>query len=118
MRRGRAGAVTAFLIGVGVNTLLFINLCSLIYQCGCESLWASADAHCNIHTQSGKHCPICSIGMTGALGVYAAIVAAQALAVFSFGGPFLTKVARAVGAFPVAFVPIALVLGWWMEYWN
>ena len=35
------------------TSVFFIDFCNLVYQCGCRSLWAGADAACNIHTHGG-----------------------------------------------------------------
>jgi hypothetical protein len=54
-----------FAISFTLTSLFFINLCNLIFRCGCRSLWAGAAVACNIHAQQRHHCPWCSHGTGG-----------------------------------------------------
>ena len=38
-----------FAISFAVTCLFFINVCDWMFDCGCHSLWAGADAMCNVH---------------------------------------------------------------------
>lgn len=55
------------LAGMTLAVLFLINLCDLIFQCGCRSTWNGAAANCNIHDPSTHDCPWC---VTGRLGYY------------------------------------------------
>jgi hypothetical protein len=115
----RTGKILIFTAAAIVTSLLFINFCALVYQCGCESLWAGAADRCNIHDAHSRHCPWCSIGTAGAGTVYAAILAAQAGVVFFWPGvAWLPRAILTLLAFPVTGGILALVLGWVKGYWQ
>jgi hypothetical protein len=108
-----------FLVAASVTAVFFIDFCNWIYACGCRSLWAGADAHCNIHQPGARHCPFCAIGVAGGGAVFLAIVAPQAYLSFRparWAWPF--RLLAALAAFPVAGSGIAILLGWRMGYWN
>jgi hypothetical protein len=118
MSKERRAKVLIFIAAAVVTSALFIDFCDLVYRCGCRSLWAGADEHCNIHSPGPRHCPWCSIGTAGAAGVWAAIVAAQAGVVFLWPG--ITLAPRAVLAlitFPVTGGILAVIIGLSKGYW-
>src|SRR5512145_547443 len=105
------GKALIFVAAAAVTSALFINFCDLVYQCGCESLWAGAADHCNIHDAESRHCPWCSIGNAGAFAVWGTIIASQAA--ITFGLPQLGPPARALlalAAFPVVGGILAVIL--------
>ena len=65
-------------ISAGLTLLFFLNLCHLLFQCGCRSLWNGAAIFCNIHSPGVPHCPWCSYGWRGFLLTVAIILAVQA----------------------------------------
>ena len=67
---GVKGRLLPFAASFSVTCLFFINVCNWIFGCGCRSLWAGADAMCNVHLSASRHCPFCSRGVAG----YAAIM--------------------------------------------
>jgi hypothetical protein len=102
-----------------VTSLLFINFCHLVYQCGCQSLWAGAADHCNIHHADLRHCPWCSIGIAGAATVWGTIVGVQAVVVFGLRGiGTAVRAVLALVAFPVAGGILAVIAGVAQGYWN
>ncbi len=108
-----------FIASAIVTSVFFIDFCALVYQCGCQSLWAGAADHCNIHNAASRHCPWCSIGTMGAGAVYATIVAAQAVVVFLWRGiGWLPRALFALLAFPVAGGILALLVGFAKGYWS
>ena len=108
-----------FIAVATVTSVLFINFCNLVYQCGCESLWAGAAEHCNIHDAESRHCPWCSIGSVGAFGVWGAIVAAQAAVTFAWRGiSMVPRALMALAAFPVTGSVLAVIIGWAQGYWS
>ena len=108
-----------FVICAAITSLLFIDFCDLIYQCGCESLWAGAADHCNIHDPDSRHCPWCSIGTGGAIAVWGTIVAAQAGVVFAWRGLApASRAALALAAFPVTGGILAVIIGLAKGYWS
>ncbi|MBI1955502.1 MAG: hypothetical protein HYS38_03825 [Acidobacteria bacterium] len=70
-------AVT-FLLPAGVSLLFLINLCALLFQCGCLLQWSGAGLLCNIHTPNVPHCPWCIAEGSGYYVALAAIWLVQA----------------------------------------
>lgn len=115
----RGARIGLFLAASIVTSVFFIDFCGFVYGCGCQSIWAGADSACNIHTHGVKHCPFCSIGLPGPVGVWALIVASQAG--ICFGVPGLGTVVRSIAAFaafPVTGGILALVIGVFLGYWH
>jgi hypothetical protein len=106
-----------FAVSFAVTCLFFIDICDLIFGCGCRSLWLGADAMCNVHMPASRHCPFCSRGVAG----YAAImtlVSAPQLAVSMWPG--WSRAARIVVClvlFPAAMLVVGLVAGSYDGYW-
>ncbi|MBI1896757.1 MAG: hypothetical protein HYS04_09535 [Acidobacteria bacterium] len=109
-----------FLVAAAVSLVFLIDFCGWLYGCGCHSLWAGADAHCNIHQPGPPDCPWCAIGVAGSLVFVAApILAAQAGVVLaSAGWPFLPRLALAILAFPATGLLIGTAIGLWRGYWR
>jgi hypothetical protein len=108
-----------FLAGAAVTSVLFINLCGAIFQCGCVSLWAGADKHCNIHAHSGKHCPWCSYGETGYYTVYGSMVGTQAILSFlPRRRSWLGRLLACLSAFPAVGLVMAFAFGMATGYWD
>jgi hypothetical protein len=107
-----------FLAAATLTSALFINFCDLVYQCGCESLWAGAADHCNIHDPDSRHCPWCSIGK-GVYAVWGVIVATQAGVTFGWRGlGLLPRILLALAAFPVTGGILAAIIGLAKGYWS
>ena len=107
-----------FLGAAAVTSLFFIDFCNLIYDCGCRSLWAGADDHCNIHNAASRHCPWCSIG-NAVYAVYGTIVTSQAAVVFVWPGiGRLGRALLALLAFPVTGGILGLAVGLAKGYWQ
>ncbi|HUQ96007.1 MAG TPA: hypothetical protein VM120_30295 [Bryobacteraceae bacterium] len=105
------------LAALAVTCVFFINFCNLVYQCGCVSLWAGADKHCNIH-HGPKHCPWCSSRLTGYL-VWITMAVSQTLVSF-WPAPWRwpARLFWATAAFPLVGVILALPIGLYQGYWN
>lgn len=106
-----------FLAGAVLTSVFFINFCDLVYRCGCESLWAAAARHCNIHDPGSRHCPWCSIGTVGGVAVWGMIVASQAAAAFAGAYGWIPRILLTLSAFPIAGAVLALAIGWMQGYW-
>ena len=102
-----------------LSTVFFIDFCNWVFQCGCRSLWAGADAACNIHTHGVRHCPWCSVGMSGGIALWAIIVGAQVLIAlrFRFVHPY-SRLLASFAAFPLVGGVLAVGLGLWFGYWD
>ena len=118
MQRRTATSLAIFVASAAVTSVFFINLCHLVFRCGCDWLWANADKHCNIHNATGKHCPFCSFGYEGYAGIFGTLVVVQALVSFLPAWPWKTRLAAALAAFPITFGVLALALGKYTGYWD
>ena len=107
-----------FAITAGVSSTFFINLCNLVYQCGCRSLWAGAEASCNIHAATGPHCPWCASHWAGGF-VFISVLAVQTAIVFTPGkAGFWSRGAAALLAFPLVGGILGVAVGLIMGYWS
>jgi hypothetical protein len=116
LHSSRAQKSLIFAASAAVTSVFFINFCSLVFQCGCRSLWAGADAFCNIHHATGRHCPWCAhnpyIG-------YAAMIASQAaISFWPSNAPWALRLGAALAAFPALGGAAALVYGLASGYWK
>ena len=100
-----------------VTSVLFLDFCNLMYACGCRSWWAGADAMCNIHHADARHCPWCTIGLSGSFAVWLAIVGTQASFALRSGGGWFVRSLTTFGTFPFLGGIIALAIGWAQGYW-
>ena len=113
-----AGRLAIFAGAAAVTCTFFINLCNWIYRCGCESLWAGAAEHCNIHNETGRHCPFCSHGNAAYAGVLAWILIPQLIvSVWPLPWKWPMRLAVVLLVFPVACWLAAVVFGWLDGYW-
>ncbi len=108
----------AFGLAAAVAGTFFINVCHLIYDCGCVWLWAGGAAWCNIQTAGAPDCPFCAQPDMAYVSLWST-VGAQALIVFvpsrlRIGG----RAAAALAAFPVLTVAFGVVLGLAAGYWS
>lgn len=77
----RATRWWVFALAAVVTSVFFINFCNLMFACGCQSLWAGADAHCNVHHAGAGHhrCPWCQMGTVGSYTIWGTIIFTQLL---------------------------------------
>ncbi len=106
-----------FGLSFAVTCLFFIDVCDWIFDCGCRSLWAGADALCNVHLAGVHHCPICSRGIAGYIGVMVAVTAPQLAA--SVWLPFdkVTRIVLCLLMFPAGMLAVSGLLGFYDGYW-
>ena len=109
----------AFLLVVGISGLFFINFCSFIYQCGCDSLWNGAATACNVHIPAIRDCPWCALGIWGGFLSFGSVVTVQGLVLFfpSRLG-FWARLGASVAVFPLVGGATGLLLGWTTGYWG
>lgn len=97
--------------------VFFIDWCDFIFRCGCESLWAAAAAHCNVHEASPPHCPWCvEQGRYGG-AAFAAAVIAQAGTAFRRGPLTPARALLVFLAFPAASALAGAAAALWTGYW-
>jgi hypothetical protein len=107
-----------FAIALAADCVLFINLCSLIFRCGCRPLWAGAAMACNIHMAGMKHCPFCAHGESGQGIVMAAIIIPQLIVAIRAPWTWYLRFFAMLAIFPIAETIAALLFGWSDGYWN
>jgi hypothetical protein len=106
-----------FAVSFAVTCLFFINVCDLIFGCGCRSLWSGADAMCNVHLAASRHCPFCSRGIAGYAGVMT-LVSAPQLAVSAWSRWGTTpRIIVCLLLFPAAMLALGLAAGAYDGYW-
>ena len=110
--------ILPFAVSFAATCLFFINVCDWIFDCGCRSLWAGADAMCNVHLANVHHCPICSRGIAGYTAVMAAVSAPQLAA--SVWLPFdkVTRIVLCLLLFPIGMIAVGGLLGLYDGYWG
>ena len=107
-----------FAISFAVTCLFFINVCDWIFDCGCHSLWAGADAMCNVHLANSPHCPICSRGIAGYIGIMAVVTAPQLAASFWLPSSRLVRILLCLLLFPLGMLAVGLLAGTLDGYWR
>jgi len=98
-----------FLIAASVGYVFFINVCDLLFQCGCQFLWAGAGQLCNVHMPGAAHCPFCSHGAWGLWLPKVAIWSVQAAVVFP-GGKLSDRTLLLLSL--VSFPIVEALVGW------
>ena len=96
-----------------------MNLCDLIFDCGCVSVWNGSTATCNVHNAAGPHCPWCSHPFTAGASAFLAVLAAQAwIALGPLPVEIGTRLVAAILAFPVLAGAMGWLHGTWYGYWG
>lgn len=109
----------AWAAGAGVAYATLLNVCGILFQCGCRSWWTGAASHCNIHQAHAKHCPWCTLAPEYFWTLFGAFVLTQGVAVWaSRRRPVFQQLSLAVGAYLASAALSALVLGFSQHYWN
>jgi hypothetical protein len=74
--------ILIFSFAAGAAYIFYINLCDIMFHCGCHSMWSGGAAVCNVWMENMAHCPFCSHGNWGSLYPRLAIWTGQAAVVF------------------------------------
>jgi hypothetical protein len=109
--------LTPFAVSFTITCIFFINVCDWIFDCGCRSLWAGADAICNVHLADSRHCPFCSRGMAGYAAILTAVSAPQLAVSASSRTSMTTRVVLCLLLFPAMMVAVGYLLGASDGYW-
>ena len=102
-----------------ITWVFFINLCAVIFQCGCGWLWGAAADRCNIHQAGMRHCPLCTIAPWQYYGIVIGIIAVQAvlaLGPWRWSAPL--RFAITLAAFPILGTLVGIALGIGRGYWS
>ena len=115
-RRRRAAVFGAAVVVTGV---FLVDLCDIIFGCGCRPLWSGAAAACNIHNPSPPHCPWCQHPGWGGAVAFFSVTAAQAGAAFSPAAIGLApRALLALAAGPVVGGVVGIAHGLIFGYWS
>jgi hypothetical protein len=109
--------VLPFAVSFTATCIFFIDMCAWIFDCGCRSLWAGADAFCNVHMAGGRHCPVCSHGTSGYAAVMIAVCVPQAAMSAWMRWSRRTRLLICLLLFPVSMIVAGLLLGTYDRYW-
>lgn len=111
--------LAVLLVGAALSGLFLIDLCNVVFDCGCRSLWAGAAAACNVHAAEGPRCPWCAAGWWGLGLPLAAVVTAQtALLLWPGQASLLARTLLAAAAFPAVGTTVAVLWGMVTGYWH
>ncbi len=91
---------------------LFLNVCDLLYDCGCTWAWAGGVAPCNIHQSEGPHCPWCAHGAAGSGLVFSLTALAEISAARGAARSTLSRLAASLIAGAVTLVALGLLFAW------
>jgi hypothetical protein len=109
--------ILPFAVSFAVTCVFFINVCDWIFDCGCRSLWAGADAMCNVHLANVHRCPICSRGIAGYAAVMIAVTAPQLAASVWLPLDTVTRIVLCLLLFPIGMIAVGGLLGLHDGYW-
>lgn len=109
----------AFGLSLGVTAVLFVNLCAMVFGCGCRSLWNGIASACNIHAVDLPHCPWSEHPLLGGGVAFAATVVVQwAVCHLPERVGFARRLALGVLAFPLTSGVVAWIQGRLWSYWT
>lgn len=107
---------------ISISSVFFIDVCDLVFRCGCRSLWAGASVACNIHEASpegGPHCPWCAHPLTAGAVAFLAVAAVQAVILLSPGRAGVAlRFALALLSFPAVAGLAGAIQGFLWDYWS
>lgn len=106
-----------FGVSFTVTCLFFINICDVIFGCGCRSLWSGADALCNVHLAGSRHCPFCSRGVVGYAAIMTLVSAPQFAVSMRSRWSLPARIVLCLLLFPAAMLAVGLAAGAYDRYW-
>ena len=116
---GWIGGVSVLLAGAAISTIGFIDLCNMVFGCGCRSLWDGAAQDCNIHLSVGRHCPWCENPSSAGGVAFAAVMLTQSVVSFwPMNLGLWVRLTIAIAALPIVGGTIGLLQGLLSGYWN
>jgi hypothetical protein len=109
----------ALAAAIAISAVLFIDVCGLVFGCGCRSLWAGASIACNIHHAQGPHCPWCAHPMAAGAVAFAAMALVQGWILLGPGRAGIPlRLALALLSFPVIAGVVGILQGVLWDYWR
>jgi len=109
----------ALAAAIAVSSLLLVDVCGLVFGCGCRSLWAGAAVACDIHNAFGPHCPWCAHPLAAGAVAFLAMAAVQALILLGPGRAGVKlRFALALLAFPLTAGLVGAAHGFLWDYWS
>lgn len=116
------GPALAFAAVAAAGALLFLDLCDLIYRCGCVAWWAGGAAHCNIRIPGPPDCPFCAWPAVSAGACFAGMGAQAGILLRPKPpgglGALAWRSLAALAAFGVVLWGIGAALGFAVGYWR
>src|SRR5512145_216588 len=104
---------------MALSSIFFIDVCGLVFGCGCRSLWAGAAFACNIHNDAPPHCPWCAHPAAAGAVAFAAMALVQGRIVLGPGRAGLPlRFALALLSFPLVAGLVGFVQGILWDYWS
>ena len=106
-------------LAAAVAGILFIDMCGLIFGCGCTSLWAGGAALCNVYHATGPHCPWCAHpGWGGAVAFFSVSGAQAAVAFWPAAIGLVSRMFLALAVGPLVGGAVGLAHGVIFGYWS
>jgi hypothetical protein len=111
--------ILALVAAIALSSVFFVDVCGLVFRCGCRSLWAGASSACNIHHAVGPHCPWCAHPLAAGAVAFFGVAAVQALVLLRPGrGGVALRFALALLSFPLTAGLVGVIQGLLWDYWN
>ena len=113
-----AGRGLALGAAAAVAGVFFLDVCHLIYDCGCVSLWSGGAAFCNIQTAGPPDCPFCAQPNVAYGALYGTFLVQAAVVFAPTSRSLRFRALVALLAFPVVVGAVGLGLGLEAGYWQ
>jgi hypothetical protein len=111
--------VFALVIVLALGSVFVIDVCGLVFGCGCRSLWAGAAEACNIHNEGPPHCPWCEHPLAAGAVAFGAMAVVQAAVILGPGrAGLLLRSVLALLSFPLIASAVGTIQGFLWEYWG
>lgn len=105
-------------LAIAVTAVFFSDVCGLVFDCGCRSLWNGAAEACNIHLPHGPQCPWCAHPIAGGAVAFLSTVALQSFVLLLRSSPVRLGVrfVLALAAFPAVSALLGAFHAWLWGY--
>ncbi len=103
---------------VAVAAAFFLNVCHVIYDCGCVSIWNGGAAFCNIQTPGPPDCPFCAQPNVAYGALYGTFLVQGVLMLAPGSLGLGVRALLGLAAFPLIVGVTGIVLGLQVGYWS